>query len=167
MPALPHRAVPLGLALAAGAAWLATRRLEVWTDDGPGPGLMPKAAVCLMGCLALALVVAPGKTEPGKAEADGTDSDRDAPADGLDRTFAIYAAACVAIAAAVPWLGFVLPGLLTVFVILRFAEGRSWSASLAYAVALIGAIVLLFGTALNVQFPDGPGERGLRVVRLL
>jgi len=150
------RLVPLSLLAAAAAGWFVSRGLEIWTDDGPGPGLMPKATIALMGVLALAVAIAPG---PASA------SEEDGP--GLSRTFAIYAASCIAMAALVPLLGFVLPGLLCVFAILRFAEDRSWLASIAYALALIATIVLLFGTALNVQFPEGPAEHALKAVRIL
>jgi hypothetical protein len=146
----------VALLLVAVAAWLASRRLEVWTDDGPGPGLIPKVALGLMAVLALAVSIAPGTAPPEEATPGGS-----------SRTFLIYAGSCAFMAGAVPVLGFVLPGLLAVLVILHFAEERSWPVSIAYAAALIGTIVLLFGTALNVQFPDGPAERGLRQIRLL
>lgn len=156
MTALRSRLIPLALLLAAGVAWFASRRLEIWTDDGPGPGLMPKIALALMGVLALAVTLAPGE-KPGDEEGPS----------GLSRTFVIYALGCAFMAGAVPFLGFVLPGLLSVFVILRFAEDRSWLASMAYALGLIGTVVLLFGTALSVQFPDGPAERVLKSARVL
>lgn len=117
---------------------------------------MPKIALALVGVLALAVTLAPGEQPVGG----------DTPS-ALSRTFVIYALGCAFMAAAVPYLGFVLPGLLSVFVILRFAEDRSWLASAAYAFGLIGTIVLLFGTALSVQFPDGPAERALKSIRVL
>jgi hypothetical protein len=155
--ALRARLIPLALLVGAGAGWYASRGLEIWTDDGPGPGLLPKISLAIMGALALAVTIAPG----------GEPADDDGAPGGAGRTFAIYAICCAAMAVAVPWLGFVLPGLLSTFAILRFAEGRSWLASVAYALALIGTIVLLFGTALNVQFPDGPVERALKTMRVL
>lgn len=156
MSRLPARLIPLSLLAAAVAGWFSSRSLELWTDDGPGPGLMPKVTIALMGVLALAVAIAPG-TPPDDEEAHP----------GLSRTFVIYAAACAAMAALVPLLGFVLPGLVCVLAILRFAEDRPWPASIAYALALIATIVLLFGTALNVQFPDGPAERALKAARIL
>lgn len=157
MTAFRARMIPLALLLAAVAGWFASRNLEIWTEDGPGPGLMPKVALAMMGVLALAMTLVPG-------EAPAEDG---AASEGLGRTFAIYALACAAMATTVPWLGFVLPGLLCTFAILRFAEERSWFASVGYAVALIATLVLLFGTALNVQFPDGPAERVLKAMRVL
>jgi putative tricarboxylic transport membrane protein len=153
---LRPRFISVALLLVAVAAWLASRRLEVWTDDGPGPGLIPKVALGLMAVLALAVSIAPGAAP----------QDEERPTGGT-RTFLIYACSCAFMAGAVPMLGFVLPGLLAVLIILHFAEGRSWLVSIAYAAALIGTIVLLFGTALNVQFPDGAAERGLKDIGLL
>lgn len=157
MSSLRARLIPLSMLLAAGLAWLASRNLEIWTIDGPGPGLVPKVAIALMAVLALALAVT---GSPAPAE------DADQPA-GVSRTFVIYALAAAGMAVAVPWFGFVLPALVCVLVILRFAEDRSRFASVAYSFALIGTIVLLFGTALNVQFPDGIAERALKMIRLL
>jgi hypothetical protein len=155
--ALHARLVPLGLLLAAGAAFVSSRRLEIWTEDGPGPGLMPKIALGLMAVLALAVTIV-----PGESPADEADQPR-----GVSRTFAVYALACLGMALATPFTGFVLTGLVCVAAVLRFAEDRSWAVSIGYAVALIGTLVLLFGTALKVQFPDGPAERLLREIRVL
>lgn len=60
-----------------------------------------------------------------------------------------------------PFLGFVIPGFFASLAILRFAEGRTWPRSIGYSAGLLAAIVLLFGSALNVQFPDGPAEQFL------
>lgn len=153
--ALRARALPLGLAVLGLAGWVSARRLELWTEDGPGSGLLPKTALAIVTILALLVALAPG--EP------------DAPADeaSTPRVFAIYAGAAIGLAAAVPYLGFILPTLVATAVILRVAEERSWFASLLYALCLVGTIVLTFGTALKVQFPDGPAEALLKSMRLL
>jgi hypothetical protein len=156
MSALQDRAIPLCLTCAAVAAWFASRRLEIWTEDGPGSGLMPKVALGLLAVLGVLVAVRPGPA-----------ADESASAGGWNRTFLVYAVAAALMAGAVPALGFVLPALLAVLAILRFAEGRSWLASLGYSLSLIAAIVLLFGTALKVQFPDGPAERVLKSVGVL
>lgn len=155
--ALTHlraRILPLALGASAGAAWVAAGRLAVWTEDGPGSGLMPKIALGLIVGLACLVAIRPGA---------GVDAEET----GSTRTFAIYAVSAVTLALAVPYLGFVLPALAAVFVIMRFAEHRSWTASSVYAVLLIATIVLSFGTALKVQFPDGPAERALKTIGAL
>lgn len=157
MTVLRARLVPIAMLLAVGIGWFATRRLEVWTIDGPGAGLLPKTALAITALTALLLLPAPGKPAPDDEQADAEPR----------RTFVVYALACATMAIAVPWLGFILPGLLCVFVILKFAENRSWPISVGYAVALICGLVLFFGTLLDVQFPEGPVERFLQSTRLL
>jgi hypothetical protein len=43
----------------------------------------------------------------------------------------------------------------------------AWGAALLWAVLLVGAVTLLFGTALGVPFPPGPPERLLAPLGLL
>jgi hypothetical protein len=152
---LRARAIPLALTALAVSAWIGTRGLSIWTIDGPGSGLLPKAALGIMLALSLILVLRPGETQDEVSTV------------GWNRTFLVYGAAAIAMAAAVPFLGFVLPAFLVTTAVLRFAENRSWQRSLGYSAALTTVIVLLFGTALNVQFPDGPAERLLKSIGLL
>ena len=153
---LRARAVPLALATSAAGAWIGTQGLSIWTIDGPGSGLLPKAALGVMLALSLILVLKPGE-RLDKASAE----------EGCNLTFLVYSAAAIAMAVAVPFFGFVLPAFLVATAILRFAENRSWLRSLCYSAALIAVIVLLFGTGLSVQFPDGPAERLLNSIGLL
>jgi Tripartite tricarboxylate transporter TctB family len=153
---LGERAVPLALAALAASAWIRTQGLPIWTIDGPGSGLLPKAALGIMLALSLILVLKPSER-----------SDKAPAEEGRNLTFLVYSAAAVAMAVAVHFLGFVVPAFLVATAILRFAENRSWLRSLCYSAALIAVIVLLFGTALSVQFPDGPAERLLNSIGLL
>jgi hypothetical protein len=100
---------------------------------------------------------------PG-AEADG---DHAAPNKSERLTFAVYAGALILLAAAIPYAGFIVPAFVATTAVLRWAERRSWGVSLAYGAALTAAIVLMFGTALRVQFPDGPVERLLKSAGVL
>jgi hypothetical protein len=153
---LRARAVPLALAALAASAWIGTQGLSIWTIDGPGSGLLPKAALGIMLALSLILALKPGER-----------SNQAPVEEGRSVTFLVYSAAAVVMAVAVPFFGFVLPAFLVATAILRFAENRSWRRSLGYSAALIAVIVLLFGTALSVQFPDGPAERALKSIGLL
>jgi hypothetical protein len=150
------RAVPLALSALAGSAWIGARKLPVWTIDGPGSGLLPKAALGIMLALGLILILQWGR------KADETSA-----GEAWNPTFLVYSAAAIAMPVAIPFMGFVLPAFLVTTMVLHFAENRSWLRSLSYSAALIAAIVLLFGTALSVQFPDGPVERLFKSFGLL
>ncbi|MBP0437717.1 tripartite tricarboxylate transporter TctB family protein [Tianweitania sediminis] len=157
MIALRKRLVPLATLLAVAGAWAVAGSLDLWTIDGPGPGLLPKIALMVTAIVALILLIRPDPVPESETEE----------VERYPRSFVVYSLACAFIAVSVPWLGFVLPGLVCVCAILRFAEDRSWFVSLGYAVALLAVIVLLFGTLLNVQFPDGPLEDVLQSNGLL
>jgi hypothetical protein len=68
---------------------------------------------------------------------------------------------------ALPQLGFILVGGLATLLVMRVAEGVSWTASLLWAALLVVSVTLLFGTALGVPFPPGPAERLLAPLGLL
>ena len=154
--ALTSRAIPLGLAALGVAGYVGARHLDLWTDDGPGSGLLPKVALALVASLARLVALFPSPSPDTAAE--GTET---------PRTFAIYAAVTVALAVTVPLLGFILPTLVGTAIVMRFAEDRSCGVSVLYAILLVATIVLTFGTALKVQFPDGPAEAVLKSLRLL
>ncbi|WP_198365434.1 tripartite tricarboxylate transporter TctB family protein [Roseomonas sp. KE0001] len=152
------RGVALGGLVFAALAWWEASRLESWSWDGPGPGLMPQALSILIALAALAVLVWPGDPT---AEAEG------GAAPFRDRTFLAYVLAMLGAAAAVPFLGFVPPMLAATTLMLRLGERSSWTEALLYALLLAAGIVLLFGTALGVPFPTGPVERVLSGLGLL
>jgi hypothetical protein len=152
---LRARAIPLALAALGAAGWVSARHLDLYTEDGPGSGLFPKVALAFVVVLALLVSLAPGKV---KADEKDTES---------SRPFIVYSTAVVLFAVAVPFLGFIIPAVVATGAIMRFAEDRSWLASLLYAFLLVGTIVLCFGTALQVQFPAGPAEHVLKSLRVL
>lgn len=158
MMALHARLVPIVTLIAVTIGTYATYRLDLWTIDGPGPGLLPKIALAITALTALPLSFFPGAPTSDQESEEAAEP---------PRTFLVYALSCAAMALAVPWLGFILPGLLCVLAILRFAENRSWLISLGYSTALVFGLVLFFGMLLDVQFPDGPVERILQSIRLL
>jgi len=153
--ALRARAIPLFLAALGAAGWFAARHLDLYTDDGPGSGLLPRVALGFVVVLAVLVSLAPARR--GAAETGNE----------TPRAFAVYSIVAILFAIAVPFLGFVIPALIATGVIMRFAEDRSWLASLIYSFLLVATIVLSFGTALKVQFPAGPAEVALKSLGVL
>ena len=132
-------------------------RLDAWTSDGAGPGLLPQILLPLIALAALTIVFSPGNPpiegEAGPVLKNGN--------------FLAYAIGMVGTAAAVPYLGLMLAGFVAVLIIMRFGERRSWVASLIWATALVFALTLVFGVLLGVAFPPGPLEHGLTKLGLL
>lgn len=153
--ALRARAIPLLLAALGAAGWFAARHLDLYTDDGPGSGLLPKVSLGFVVVLAVLVSLAP-------ARGGAVDTSDETP-----RAFAVYSVVAILFAIAVPFLGFVIPALIATAVIMRFAEDRSWLASVVYSLLLVATIVLSFGTALQVQFPAGPAEIALKSLGVL
>lgn len=144
------------LAFAALAGWEALQ-LTAWSFDGPGLGLLPQALAVLIAVAAIGVLAAPGAGEPEGGEA----------APFASRAFVAYAGVMVFMAAALPALGFILPGIVAVTLVLRFGEGAGWRQAAGYAAALVLGVTLLFGTALGVPFPPGAAEDALAGLRLL
>lgn len=152
------RAVAIAaLAFCGFAGWEAAR-LPNWSAfDGPGPGLVPQILVALIAVAALGVLVAPGHGEPEGGAGSPLRS----------RGFLGYGGAMLGMALALPHLGFILSGGLATLLVMRVAEGVAWGAALLWALVLVGAVTLLFGTALGVPFPPGPPERLLAPLGLL
>ncbi|RKK05933.1 tripartite tricarboxylate transporter TctB family protein [Pseudoroseomonas wenyumeiae] len=145
------------LVFAALAGWEASR-LQAWSPfDGPGPGLVPQVLAVLIAVAALGVMAAPG---------DGALEGGDA-SPLRSRCFLAYGAAMLGVALALPYAGFIVTGFAATLLVLRVGEGRSWARSAGWAVILVVAVTLLFGTALGVPFPDGPAERMLAPLRLI
>lgn len=143
-------------AVAALALWKAWS-LSAWGFDGPGPGFYPRLAAAAALALALAVVVFPGA--PPKPSADD-DAGQDGPLEPAERrSFLVYGAALVGLAAAIEPLGFSPAVALFVVVAVRYAEARSWAAALACAAVAVGVALVFFGWALRVDLPAGPVER--------
>lgn len=152
------RAVALAALVFAGLAGWEAARLPTWSVmDGPGPGLLPQILVVLIGVAALGVLAAPGHGEPEGGDVSLLRS----------RGFLGYGGAMLGMALALPQLGFILVGGLATLLVMRLAEGVSWTASLLWAALLVASVTLLFGTALGVPFPPGPAERLLAPLGLL
>jgi hypothetical protein len=150
------RLTALGLAAVAGIGLWQALKLDRWGFDGPDAGFFPQVMAGV--CVVLALVVAawPGRPNEGDdGEADAGDEGRVV----TRRSFAVYALALGVMAAGAMGVGFAPTALLTTVLVMRFAEGRGWRASLGYGVAMVAVCMVLFGWLLRVALPAGPFER--------
>ncbi|MGE0874295.1 MAG: tripartite tricarboxylate transporter TctB family protein [Burkholderiales bacterium] len=144
MTSFPPRRLAAGilglLALAfAGASW----KLGYWGQGLPGPGLLPLATSVLLLPAAVLLLRAPPTEEEAPALAARSLA-------GL--------ALCTACALAMPALGMVVPSVALATVWMRLWGGRSWIGALLYAAAIVGALALLFVSALGVPVPLWPAR---------
>jgi hypothetical protein len=152
------RAVAIAALVFCGLAGWEAARLPAWSAfDGPGPGLVPQILVVLIAVAAIGVLVAPGHGEPE----GGVESPL------RSRGFLGYGGAMLGVALALPHLGFIVSGGLATLLVMRVAEGVAWPAAMFWAVILVGAVTLLFGTALGVPFPPGPAERMLAPLGVL
>lgn len=145
------------LGFAALAGWEASH-LQTWSPfEGPGPGLVPQILTVLIAIAAIGVMAAPGDGELEGGEASPLRS----------RCFQAYGGAMLGVAILLPYAGFVITGFAATLLIARVGENRSWREALVWAALLVLSVVLLFGTALGVPFPDGPVERLLAPLGLL
>lgn len=152
------RAVALGALVFCALAGFEAARLPNWSAfDGPGPGLLPQILVALIAVTALGVLAAPGNGDPEGGAASPLRS----------RGFLGYGGAMLGLALTLPHLGFILAGALATLLVMRIAEGVGWTAAFLWALVLVSAVTLLFGTALGVPFPPGPAERLLAPLGLL
>ncbi len=108
-------------------------------------------------CVTLALVVL---VFPGQAgETEGGDTDDVEATKESNRTFAVYIATFAVFALGAMYAGFVVTTMAVTIVIMRFAERRSWFASIGYGIACAAAGLVCFGWLLRVDLPEGPIER--------
>lgn len=150
------RLTALGLAAVAGVGLWQALKLDRWGFDGPDAGFFPQLMAAI--CVVLALVVA---VWPGRPNA-GDDGEADAGDEGGIATrgsFALYSLALGLMAAGAMSIGFAPTALLLTVVTMRFAERRSWRASLVFGVILVVVCLVLFGWLLRVDLPEGPVER--------
>lgn len=152
------RAVGLAaLGFAALAGWEASF-LQTWSAfEGPGPGLVPQVLVVLIAVAAIGVMASPGQGELEGGEASPLRS----------RCFLAYGGAMLGVAVALPYAGFIVTGFAATLLVLRVGENRSLREALIWSTVLVFSVVLLFGTALGVPFPDGLVERFLASLGLV
>jgi cobalamin synthase len=149
------RIAALGLLAAALVGLWQASLLESWSFDGPGAGFFPQAVAA--ACVALAALVFcfPGRA----AQAGDADAGETPEAAGSGRTFAVYAAAFLLLAAGASYAGFGVTAVVVTVVIVRFAEGRSWLVAAGYGVACAVVGLVCFGWLLRVDLPQGAIDR--------
>jgi putative tricarboxylic transport membrane protein len=137
---LARPGVVAALVLAAlGVVFLAGGlRLGMWTDDGPGPGLLPAISAALLLVL-LALMVLGIAREPH--------------ADGFKAEPLIGTGLCCACAVLAPRIGVLVPACLLIFAWVKFLHGQSWLTAVAVSIGLTAIGLLLFRVLLKVPIP--------------
>jgi putative tricarboxylic transport membrane protein len=133
---LPTSIATLLLAAVAVIFVVGATRLGFWTDDGPGPGLLPFAAgVLLLPLLLVALRERVLDETPFRA----------APLGAICLT-CLYAAA-------LPYLGFAPATVLLIIAWVRLFHGQGWVRAIALSIGLTAASIFLFETLLKVPMP--------------
>lgn len=150
------RLTALAIAAVTGVGLWQALKLDRWGFDGPDAGFFPQlvGAVCVL--LALLVAAYPGRTRAGD-EGEGEAGD-EGPVVTRD-VFAVYCGALVALAAGAMFMGFAPTAVVVTVMVMRFAERRSWRASLTYGVICAMVGLVLFGWLLRVDLPEGPIER--------
>ena len=149
------RIATLGLLAAALVGLWKALELDSWGFDGPGPGFFPQLMAGICVALALVVLVFPGQA----GETEGGDTDDVEATKESNRTFAIYIATFAVFALGAMYAGFVVTTVAVTVVIMRFAERRSWFASIGYGVACAAVGLVCFGWLRRVDLPEGPIER--------
>ena len=146
------RVAAAGLLLLAGLGLWQSMGLERWSIEGPGPGLFPVMVALVFALLALVVLIWPGRA----AATEEGDTDRIDP-ETRARTrssFAIYALSMVVLAAGAAFMGFTVTSIAVSVLIVRFAEGRSWFAAIAYGLGCAAVGLVGFGWLLRVDLPS-------------
>jgi putative tricarboxylic transport membrane protein len=142
--------VPLGqLGLAALGLYVAVeaRSLGLWTDLGPGPGLLP----LLLGIALLALTGIWVVQTVAQHRHGADDARPDAP---LDRTYVVgVVGGLILLAAVMDLVGFQISMALFLFAELKWLGRQRWW--IAAVIALVGSVgtFVLFDRVLGVQLP--------------
>lgn len=154
----------LGLLLVAVATLWQAQSLPRWSFDGPGTGIFPLVLSGIAIALSVLVLITERREEPRENDDGDAISRYDLAAPAERRVFHFYLLALALLVAGSYWAGFIATALAVVVVIMRFAEGVSWRATLVTAaiVALVGQ--LGFGWLLQVSLPEGPADRALRAL---
>lgn len=133
----------LGVAVCAYAL-----QLGLFGDFGPGSGLFPMLAGIAIALAGMGLLFARGQRVP-----EGSVFWQDA---GAAQRVLPLVGLLVGFLVALPWLGFVLCGLIATPLMLRTVERVPWWFALAVGWSATLAIWVLFALVLRTQLPRGP-----------
>ena len=129
-------------AAAAAYAWT----LGLVGPSGPESGLFPLIAALIVMGTGAALVVTPSHRAIAPEFARGA---------ALHRVLGVVGGLAL-MAAALPYLGFAVAGVVTMLVLLRTVEQESWTGSVALALGSVIVVMWLFGNVLGMPLPRGP-----------
>lgn len=137
----------LGLALG-WQSW----RLGLSGPGGPGSGLFPLLAAGLIAAGGLGVALRGGRPAAGEER-----EERFWPARGAPLRVGLLLAVTIAMALAVPRLGFALTGALGLPLLFKSIAPRApWWAALTLGAAAAALVHLLFATLLGTPLPRGP-----------
>ena len=123
-----------------------SKKLSVWSPEGPGDGFFPFLGGLVLGFLGLCLLVQ-SLLKPKK--------DAVFLADTLKLKLLIYVVSLLAYSILFNWLGSILGTLLLFLSICKGAERASWRASLIISVLSCGLFFLIFSVFFKVPLPLG------------
>ncbi len=141
----------LAIALVGAVALWQASSLAMWSFNGPGPGLFPRAvAIAAIVLSAICFFFPDRKSEI--AEDDGVADFRNAGA-GERRTFGVYLLGTLLLIPATIWAGFFVTAIGVIAFLMIVGERASWKRAVIYGliIALLG--VICFGRLLRVELP--------------
>jgi len=113
---------------------------------GPDSGLFPFIAAVIVTVCGVTLML----RRPAGAFTPAFPRGR-----ALQRVIGVVAGLAL-VAAAIPYLGFAIAGVLTMLVLLRFVEEAPWPRAILIAVVANVAVIFIFGHVLGMALPRGP-----------
>lgn len=134
--------------LAGGAVCAYAIQLGLYDAFGPGSGLFPLLAGLAMASAGVGLLLA-----KSQRIAQGT---RFWNEPGASMRVSALIALLVAFLFVLPWLGFVLSGLMATPLMMQTVERTSWLFAIGIGWAATVAIYILFVPVLHTQLPRGP-----------
>lgn len=132
----PTGVAVLLLAATAIVFMVGAARLGFWTDDGPGPGLLPFATALLLLPL---LVITLRESSTGEERFRAT-------------PIVAILLSCI-YAAVLPYLGFLVPTLVLIVAWVRLFHAQGWLRAVALSIGLTAVGTFLFAVLLKVPMP--------------
>lgn len=149
----------LAMAVVAAVALWQTHSLSMWSFNGPGPGLFPRA-VAIAAILLCAICFFFPERKSEIAEDDGVVDFRNAGA-GERRTFWLYLAGTLLLIPATLWAGFFLTAIGIIVFLMVAGERTAWKRAVVYSVIVAIVGLVCFGRLLHVDLPASEVDRFL------